>query len=48
VVYLGLVHLLSPAGPGGLRAFAGEHTDDLGILGIDEIDRRNLGTGEVD
>ena len=31
-----------------LRAFAGEPTDDLGILGIDELDRRNLGTGEVD
>jgi O-antigen/teichoic acid export membrane protein len=48
VVYLGLVHLLSPAGPGGLRAFAGEPTDDLGPMAIDVLDRRNLGTGEVD
>ena len=29
VVYLGLVHLLAPNGPGGLRAFAGEPHDDL-------------------
>jgi O-antigen/teichoic acid export membrane protein len=48
VLYLGLVHLSSPNGPGGLRAFAGEPTDDLGPAMIDELDRRNLGTGEVE
>jgi O-antigen/teichoic acid export membrane protein len=48
VLYLGLVHLLGPAGPGGLRAFAGEPTDDLGPAIADELDRRNLGTGEAE
>jgi hypothetical protein len=40
--------VLSPSGPGGLRAFAGEPTDDLGPDAIDELERRNLGTGEID
>ena len=46
VLYLGLVHILSPNGPGGLRAFAGEPTDDLAPAIADDLTRRNLGTGE--
>jgi O-antigen/teichoic acid export membrane protein len=46
VLYLGLVHALRPNGPGGLRAFAGEPTDDLAEAIADDLDRRNLGTGE--
>jgi O-antigen/teichoic acid export membrane protein len=46
VLYLGLVHVLRPNGPGGLRAFAGEPTDDLAEAIADDLDRRNLGTGE--
>ena len=46
VLYLGLVHVLRPNGPGGLRAFAGEPTDDLSPAMADDLDRRNLGTGE--
>jgi O-antigen/teichoic acid export membrane protein len=48
VLYFGLVHLLSPAGPGGLRAFAGEPPDDLGPAIAGDLDRRNLGTGEAE
>jgi O-antigen/teichoic acid export membrane protein len=48
VLYLGLVHLLSPNGPGGLRAFAGEPTDDLASAIADDLDRRNLGTGDIE
>ena len=46
VLYLGLVHLLNPNGPGGLRAFAGEPTDDLAPAIADDLTRRNLGTGD--
>jgi len=46
VLYLGLVHFLNPNGPGGLRAFAGEPTDDLAPAIADDLTRRNLGTGE--
>ncbi len=48
VLYLGSVHLLSPNGAGGLRAFAGEPTDDLAAAVADDLDRRNLGTGEAE
>jgi O-antigen/teichoic acid export membrane protein len=48
VLYLGLVHVLRPSGPGGLRAFAGEPPDDLAPLAVDDLERRNLGTGELD
>jgi O-antigen/teichoic acid export membrane protein len=46
VLYLAMIHVLAPNGPGGLRAFAGEPIDDLDPLVADEFDRRNLGTGE--
>jgi len=46
VLYLGLVHLLNPNGPGGLRAFAGEPTDDLAPAIADDLTRRNLGSGD--
>jgi O-antigen/teichoic acid export membrane protein len=48
VLYLGLVQVLSPNGPGGLRAFAGEPIDDLSPAMADDLDRRNLGTGEAE
>ena len=48
VLYLGSVHLLSPNGAGGLRAFAGEPTDDLAAAVADDLDHRNLGTGEAE
>jgi O-antigen/teichoic acid export membrane protein len=48
VLYLGLIHLLRPSGPGGLRAFAGEPPDDLAAAVADDLDHRNLGTGELE
>jgi hypothetical protein len=45
VVYVALVHGLSPNGPGGLRAFAGEPHDDLASAIDLGIDRPDLGTG---
>ncbi len=48
VVYLALIHVLSPNGSGGLRAFAGEPPDDAQTAIADDLDQRNLGTGEVD
>jgi len=48
LLFVGLVHVLAPAGPGGLRAFAGEPTDDLAIAVADDLDHRNLGTGELE
>ena len=48
VVYLGLVHVLAPNGPGGLRAFAGEPRDGLRAAMEEGIDRPDLGTGLPD
>jgi len=47
-LYVVLVHMLSPNGPGGLRAFAGEPADDLAPAIADDLDRRNLGTGDIE
>ena len=48
VLYLGLVHLLAPNGPGGLRAFAGEPADDLSPAEVDDLEHRNLGSGDLE
>ena len=48
VLYLVMIHFLRPSGPGGLRAFAGEPTDDLAQAMADDLDHRNLGTGEIE
>ena len=48
VVYLGLIHVLAPNGPGGLQAFAGAPRDDLRAAIDLGIDRPDLGTGLPD
>ncbi len=48
VVYLILIHVISPNGPGGLRAFAGDPRDDLASAIELGIDRPDLGTGNPD
>lgn len=48
IVYLGLVHVLSPNGPGGLSAFRGDPHDDLAAAIDLGIDRPDLGTGLPD
>lgn len=39
ILYLGLVHVLAPNGPGGLRAFGGEPHDDLLAIVEEGYDR---------